>query len=300
VLPVAYEWVELVIVRAGTGWVCHRDELVVDGVKPRSVVWLMPNVPCGVEPDGSLELTSVFLSTTFLRSQVCFQLPPWVVDEVTADAMVEWAFPEPSQVVCLGVSQAAGVFDALDGLVALTEAHRLQARFFEASRLLFTVFVVVMSLLKTRLGDGLDDSSGVSFGSMRMVHPVDEPVRVARSVIRDHYCEHWSLEDVAGQVHVSARHLSRLFVEQVGVTPLAFRDSLRVKRMTRLLVDTAESVAMVAQSVGWSKPDRASRVFGDAVGMSPGGYRLCVRDRLRKGLPLPDLDMLPPDTDEFE
>jgi len=303
-LPAAYDWAEVLIVRDGTGRVHHRDDLKVDPVKAGSVVVLMPDVPCGVEPEGLMRITSVFLSEEFLRTQVRLQTFPPIRDDASADVMLQWTYPQPSQVVVLERATRDDVFSAAGHLADLTAEQRVMADFYLASRLLFAVLQSVEPLL-TRRNDGDPLEHGdltrrASLASMRMLRPLSPVVRRARQMIREHYRDPWLLEDLAAAVHVSPRQLTRAFTQAMGKTPMAYRDALRVQHMIRLLVATSTPVGVITADMGWAGEDQAVRVFKDAVGMTPREYRASFASRGHGRVEPADLDIKPADLDAFE
>ena len=303
-LPAAFDWAEILIVRDGTGRVRHRDEPVVDLVKPGSVVVLMPDVPCGVEPEGLMRITSVFLSEEFLRSLVRLQTFPPVRDDATADVVLQWAYPRPSQVVLLEKAIRDAVFVAAAHLAELTDTRQLMADYYRASRLVYSVLESVVPLLaRTRDGDPLahgELTERASLASTRVLRPLDDTVRQARQVIREHYREPMLLDDLATAVHVSSRHLSRLFTDAMGKTPLVYRDALRVQHMIRLLVATTTPVGVITAAMGWEGEDQAVRVFRDAVGMTPRDYRVRFAAQGAGWAEPAYLDRKPADLDMFE
>jgi transcriptional regulator GlxA family with amidase domain len=104
---------------------------------------------------------------------------------------------------------------------------------------------------------------------------------------------------LAGQVCLSRAQLHRLFTDQMGKTPRAYRDGLRVQAMVRLLAETDLPVADVACRAGWS-PDRAATVFKEAVGMTPGTYREMFHRRAGAASDPQDRVMFPADLLVFE
>jgi hypothetical protein len=54
--PAAYDWMKIVLVWDGTGWCRYLDKKP-EPIKPGSVLFLMPNAPCAVEPEGGLLAT---------------------------------------------------------------------------------------------------------------------------------------------------------------------------------------------------------------------------------------------------
>jgi hypothetical protein len=43
--PAAFDWLEVIVVEAGTGWLTHRDQNLTDPGRPGRVVVLLPNTP---------------------------------------------------------------------------------------------------------------------------------------------------------------------------------------------------------------------------------------------------------------
>lgn len=98
-------------------------------------------------------------------------------------------------------------------------------------------------------------------------------------------------EDVlARRVGLSARHLRRLFQEQVGATPALVARSRRAHFMRRLLDETDLRVSDIAFAAGFSSVRQMNRVAADVFGFSPVTLREKRRnaDRLVAdgGLPL--------------
>ncbi|MDO4685739.1 MAG: AraC family transcriptional regulator [Corynebacterium sp.] len=92
----------------------------------------------------------------------------------------------------------------------------------------------------------------------------------------------WSLDLLARKVHMSSRQVARTFKETFGLTPTEYLTSLRVHAMAKLLRETNDTIAKVAQTVGWESRARASSAFAKHFGISPGTYRT----QSRRGLTL--------------
>jgi AraC family transcriptional regulator of adaptative response / DNA-3-methyladenine glycosylase II len=95
---------------------------------------------------------------------------------------------------------------------------------------------------------------------------------------------------VAGQVGLSARHLRRLFQEQVGVTPLQLARSSRAHFARRLLDDTDLSITEIAFASGFGSLRQFNRTMSEIFRATPRELRgrRRVADRLVAdgGLPL--------------
>lgn len=83
----------------------------------------------------------------------------------------------------------------------------------------------------------------------------------------------FSVLEIARELHVSARHLERLFHAELGVSPSDFARTLRLRRAHDLLVDTLQPISEVALDTGFADSSHFSRRFRDAYGKSPSQVR---------------------------
>lgn len=97
--------------------------------------------------------------------------------------------------------------------------------------------------------------------------------RRAMQSINDGILDGGSLADLASVLHVSERHLRRIFQEETGTTPAAFARHRRLQR-ARLLIDKTE---MPLTEVAWAAGFTSIRRFNDQIlemfGSSPSGLR---------------------------
>lgn len=101
----------------------------------------------------------------------------------------------------------------------------------------------------------------------------NETIMQVKRYIREHFLEAISLADVAREVHLSPFHLSRLFKEKEGVNFVEYLTRLRLDEAKRLLVQTNDTIAAVAQRVGYAEANYFSRLFRRYFGVSPNEYR---------------------------
>ncbi|AZG17216.1 GlxA family transcriptional regulator [Cupriavidus pauculus] len=78
---------------------------------------------------------------------------------------------------------------------------------------------------------------------------------------------------LAARIGVSARHLSRLFQEEVGVTPASWVEAARVTAARQLLEEGNIVPKQVAAACGFSSVDTLRRAFLRVVGVTPAEYR---------------------------
>ncbi|MBQ7859055.1 MAG: AraC family transcriptional regulator [Faecalibacterium sp.] len=81
-----------------------------------------------------------------------------------------------------------------------------------------------------------------------------------------------SIDDVAKSVGVSRSHLYRVFMSNVGKSPIDYLTEYRINEACNLLRSSRLSIAEVATSVGFFDQFYFSRVFKKAVGVPPSRY----------------------------
>ena len=98
-------------------------------------------------------------------------------------------------------------------------------------------------------------------------------VQTAVRYLRDNYARPIEVRDVAAQVHLSERHLARLFARETGKSILEYLTDLRVEAASQLLLDDAIPIKQVARSVGYPDPHYFTTLFGRRTGLTPGLFR---------------------------
>ena len=82
-----------------------------------------------------------------------------------------------------------------------------------------------------------------------------------------------SIDEVAQDIGLSPVHFRRVFKEQFGCSPSAYRDQSRMQRAEILLSDEALTVTDAAKILGYATPFALSRRFKEQFGMSPKLWR---------------------------
>ena len=98
-------------------------------------------------------------------------------------------------------------------------------------------------------------------------------LRELQAWIAGHLDDDLSVAALAGRANLSERSFARAFRSEVGQTPAAYVETLRVERARALLEDGAESLEAVAGAAGFSSPEVLRRAFHRRVGVSPAAYR---------------------------
>lgn len=92
------------------------------------------------------------------------------------------------------------------------------------------------------------------------------------AALPDRLGEDLTVERLAADAAMSPRTFARAFRAEVGATPAAHVEALRIEAATRLLTTTDLTVAAVATRVGLG-PERLHRAFARRMGTTPARYR---------------------------
>jgi transcriptional regulator GlxA family with amidase domain len=95
---------------------------------------------------------------------------------------------------------------------------------------------------------------------------------VQRWVAANPAAEH-SVASLAKRMELSPRHFARLFRSEVGITPAAWVETVRVTAARRLLEEGQNTPKQVAALCGFADADTLRRAFARHVGVTPADYR---------------------------
>lgn len=82
-----------------------------------------------------------------------------------------------------------------------------------------------------------------------------------------------SVEAMSERVHMSLRNFSRVFRSEVGQTPAAFVEKLRIEAARRRLEDSDQPLEAIARHCGFGSADSMRRSFNRVVKVAPSDYR---------------------------
>jgi transcriptional regulator GlxA family with amidase domain len=168
--------------------------------------------------------------------------------------------PDPVYVRDGNIWTSAGVTAGMDLALALVEDDLGAEVALEVARLLVVFF---------KRPGGQSQFSGAL-----AVQQASRPaLRELQAWIAGHLDEDLSVATLARRADFSERSFARAFRAEVGQTPAAYVEGLRVERARALLEDGAHSLEAVARAVGFASPEVLRRAFHRRVGVSPAAYR---------------------------
>lgn len=111
----------------------------------------------------------------------------------------------------------------------------------------------------------LDDLSAKS--------PEETVIHMVVRYLRDNYNHAISIRDLAAQVHLSERHICRLFRKMMGMSILEYLTKLRVEIAAQLLLERRLAIKEVAQTVGYPDVRYFTTLFRQYTGLTPAVFR---------------------------
>lgn len=108
----------------------------------------------------------------------------------------------------------------------------------------------------------------------------------ALAMITDGALQDGSVDDLAARLGVSARQLRRLFVDALGVAPLALHGTRRLLLAKQLLSETNLPATQIALAAGFGSVRRFNAAFQEGCGLAPTQIRRARKQPMSNGLTL--------------
>jgi AraC-like DNA-binding protein/DNA-binding response OmpR family regulator len=196
-------------------------------------------------------------------------------------ALVYMAEETPSLVILDLMMPGMDGFDVLDWMRANEQTRRVPVLILSSRLLNFEdVKRIEQHALVTLQSKGiLSENEMVAslhraiFGSDAL--PQHTSVLVKRAVVYFHqnYSRPLSRWEVAEAIGASEDYLSRVFHQEMNISPWEYLNRYRILQARELLRCTGDNIKTVAHRVGFTDPAYFSRVFRKVVGTSPSVYR---------------------------
>ena len=81
------------------------------------------------------------------------------------------------------------------------------------------------------------------------------------------------VKEVAENIHVSESHLRRLFINDLGQSPIEYLQACRIEHAKEMLLYGSDSLSAIAEKCGYSSLFYFSKIFKKTVGVSPTEFR---------------------------
>ena len=97
-------------------------------------------------------------------------------------------------------------------------------------------------------------------------------IEKSASYLEKNYRKSTSVAELAAMSYTSVSNLELLFKKAYGMTPVAYRNTLRINHAKQLLADGA-AIGEAAAQTGFRDPVYFSKLFKRMIGLPPGEYR---------------------------
>jgi YesN/AraC family two-component response regulator len=113
----------------------------------------------------------------------------------------------------------------------------------------------------------------VLFGREALPQQTSALVKQAVAYFHQNYARPFLRWEIADAIGVSEDYLSRVFRQELGLSPWEYLNRYRILQAKERLRHTNEDIGTVARQVGFKDPAYFSRVFRKVTGLSPTEYR---------------------------
>jgi AraC-like DNA-binding protein len=107
---------------------------------------------------------------------------------------------------------------------------------------------------------------------LQLPEPHDDRLQAIAQLLYENPADNAPLAELGKAIGASARTLSRLFHNELGMTFYEWRTQLRIYHALVLLAD-GHDTTHVAHACGWANPSSFITAFTDIIGTTPGRHR---------------------------
>lgn len=106
-------------------------------------------------------------------------------------------------------------------------------------------------------------------------NPVDQAIFFMQKNLNKHI----KISNIANHVQLSESHLSKIFRNKTGSSPIDYFISLKMQEAIRLLTNKSLRIKEVAFALGYEDPFYFSRLFKKHIGSSPGTFVRTIKSK---------------------
>lgn len=284
---VAFDCVKLLLIREGSTILTTESDTTF--ASEGDLVFLRTATLCGGTPEQTVTISTLYIDTDYLFELWVWQLTPIGHDRESLRAYtmgreflspLTYLRPTPETAHHVGL-----VFDDLSDSLSLGADA-----FYHAQALVSELLHVLAPLIGVTPPSTSPAKRALTAPALprnREFAPLRGEALAARRALHSDPARHWSIGDLAEEVHLSRRQFTRVFSNAFGKTPMVYLSMVRAREMARLLGETNMTVAAAAAKVGWRSRSHAVDAFRRSIGVTPDKYRRTtgVRD-----VDIPDRD----------
>lgn len=161
-------------------------------------------------------------------------------------------------IIHLTDEQTRRMFDLYDNIKTYSERDG----FLSDKLVLFEILKLIMYIIECSDAGKAESEERIPENIVRIL-----------TYINEHYADELSLDDISAAVNLSKFHMCRIFKDITGATIAEYLNNVRLTKIHSLLVNTNESLGVIAAQTGFSSSVNLARVFKKAYGVSPSEFR---------------------------
>ncbi len=100
----------------------------------------------------------------------------------------------------------------------------------------------------------------------------DERIARVISYMESHYTENMGTKELAALAHMSVSHFHATFKQIMGITPIEYRNSIRVRYAIMRLIRGEQTIEAISEELGFESATYFRRVFKKETGCPPSKY----------------------------
>lgn len=145
--------------------------------------------------------------------------------------------------------------------------------FYAVSQFLSILYDLSLSIEITLLSDISFDQKSIKSDSRRIEKVFD--------YMNLHYAKQIKLSEVAAIAKMTEVAFSRYFKKHTGFSFIESLNDIRIGHVSRLLIDTNQTVAEIAFACGFNNIANFNRIFRRKKGMTPNEFKSTLRGKIR-------------------
>ncbi|MBF6978965.1 helix-turn-helix transcriptional regulator [Aerococcaceae bacterium zg-BR22] len=131
----------------------------------------------------------------------------------------------------------------------------------------------IVDYLTNALLLNISNQASSLFSSTQRTKSLSPSVSLAKTYIDNNYSKQITLDTLEQRSHISKYHLSHLFKEEIGLSPINYLMDVRFHHAIELIKSTNYSIVQIAQTVGFYSNHYFSKKFKERYGITPKVFR---------------------------
>lgn len=140
--------------------------------------------------------------------------------------------------------------------------------------------LIIQSFLLLFL-DSLGKQSTYSYGGQEGLSSDAQRIKQIKQIIHQNIHTRLSIEDLAQQLFLTPQYLSKYIKDKLGTSYLKYVSQIRVKLAEKALIETTDSLTMIANQTGFANVNAMIHAFQETHQMTPKEYRLQHQETLK-------------------